>query len=142
MRLPGQLRGVFCAARVFFGRASAAAPAPATWISLRLENVIDVRSFSLGSEAARTRCGGGPKHTRNHESSRGIGDEAGTPTSRGHHLMVSPTHGVPDLSLVPRYRLTGFSGALPIGAGPLSWSAICACCCSFGINVSIRLHTS
>src|SRR2546422_3217216 len=90
------MRSVFFAAKVFFGRASAAAPAPATWISLRLEMVIDVRSISLGKRATRTRRAGGPKHTRNHESSRGTGDEAGTPSR-----MVSPPPGYAPLR-IPR----------------------------------------
>src|SRR3954466_10501178 len=58
------MRSVFLAARAFFGSARAAALAPATWISLRREMVIDVHSFSLGvSEAKTGRAAGRNKST-------------------------------------------------------------------------------
>src|SRR5207237_1257030 len=58
------MRSVFFAAKVFFGKASAAAPAPATWISLRREMVIDVRSFSLGEANQSERAAGADQSTR------------------------------------------------------------------------------
>src|SRR6266403_4441120 len=110
------MRRVFLAARVFFGRASAAAPTPATWISLRRERVIAVRSFSFGGLA------------KQHE--RAAGADQSTREARW-QLRVAP-------DVCGGYR---FSGVLPIAAGPLSWSAISACFCSWGSSVSIRLQT-
>src|SRR5947209_363015 len=58
------MRSVLLAARDRFGSASAAAPTPATWINLRREMVIAVRSFIEGKcEAIQTRCGRGQKHS-------------------------------------------------------------------------------
>src|SRR4051812_25692891 len=48
------MRSVLLAARDLFGTASAAAPTPATWINLRREMVIALRSFTQGESRSNT----------------------------------------------------------------------------------------